>query len=469
MGPGLVAIDVGPGPSLLGLGAFLVLLLLPGLLVVRAPWPAVPFLSLAFWALTWGWLFGASREPFLRGALLSFSLLALLRLFKPFEGQWPRLATALVLATAALPLLAYFLWPVCPGAEMSFHSLGTRLLVWRDGLPSTYEPLAAVRPFGAHAPALPALAADVSLLSGLPAAKSVLLVHQAALGLLLIGLYALLARRLAAPEAALAAVLTVALARVPTAFAAFGDGGPVLALAFAVAAAAWLAPGGSRSSAVAAGTFLGASALAQPALALLAALALGLRLRPRTDGAARIRLGLAAGVALLLATPLLWRFARALSAKEAAALPSAAASALPAFAALAAAAAMPVLVRRCWPPVRPLRALSLVALASLAAWSARQEWLDRSRAPQPRGAEYAAIEGVAARTRPLETVCIDPAEGAGLWIPAPAGRAVSPPWLPLVYRDEARAASSGAATPSGGHAPACVHVFTKKTEVPWMP
>jgi hypothetical protein len=220
---------------------------------------------------------------------------------------------------------------------------------------------------------------------------------------------------------------------------------------------------------VAAGTFLGASALAQPALALVAALALGLRLRPWKDGPARIRLGLAAGVALLLAAPLLWRLARALSAEEAAALPSAAASTLPAFAALAAAAVMPMLVRRCWPPRRPVRALGLAALVSFAAWSAREDWLDRAGAQQPRKAEYAAIEGIAARTRPLETVCIDPADGAGLWIPALAGRAVSPPWVPLVYRDEARAASSGAAWPSGSHAPACVHVFTKMTEVPWLP
>ncbi len=197
MALGLAGIDVGLGPSLLGLLAFVVLLLLPGLLVVRAPWPAVPFLSLAFWVLSWGWLFGASREPFLRGALLGFFLLVLLRLLKPLDGRRPGWPTVLVLIAAALPLLAFFLWPLCPGAEMSFHSLGARLVVWRDGLPATYEPLAPMRPFGAHAPALPALAADVSLLSGLPAAKSVLLVHQAALGLLLIGLFALLIRRLA--------------------------------------------------------------------------------------------------------------------------------------------------------------------------------------------------------------------------------------------------------------------------------
>ncbi len=33
-----------------------VLLLLPGLLVVRAPWTAVPFLSAAFWIVSWWWL-----------------------------------------------------------------------------------------------------------------------------------------------------------------------------------------------------------------------------------------------------------------------------------------------------------------------------------------------------------------------------------------------------------------------------
>src|SRR5260221_3244318 len=239
MAPGLVGIAVGLGPSLLGLLSFAVLLLLPGLLVVRAPWPAVPFLSLAFWVLSWGWLLGASREPFLRGALLAFVLLVLLRLFKPLDARRPGWPTMLVLVAAALPLAAFFLWPVCPGAEMSFHSLGARLLVWRDGLPTTYEPLAPGLPFGAHSPALPALAADVSLLSGLAPAKSLLLVHQAAHGLLPIALYSLLLRRLAAAVAALAAVLTVALARVPTAFAAFGDAGPLLALAFPVAPAPW--------------------------------------------------------------------------------------------------------------------------------------------------------------------------------------------------------------------------------------
>ncbi len=152
---------------------------------------------------------------------------------------------------------------------------------------------------------------------------------------------------------------------------------------------------------------------------------------------------------------MLWRLAQAVSAGEAAA--TAAATTVPAVAAVAAALVVPVLVRWCWPPRRLPACLGLGALAAVAAWSAREDWLARAGAPQPGRPDYAAIERVAARTRPLETICIDPTDGAGLWIPALAGRAVSPPWVPLVYRDEAR------------EAPPCVHVFTKGTEVPERP
>ena len=70
-----------------GLAAMGTLLLLPGLLVVHAPSRAVPFLSLAFWALTWWWLapFDAGRLRFLHTALVGFGLLALLRLLKPLD------------------------------------------------------------------------------------------------------------------------------------------------------------------------------------------------------------------------------------------------------------------------------------------------------------------------------------------------------------------------------------------------
>src|SRR6266702_8588488 len=114
MAPDLAGSGAALGASLHGLLAFVVLLLLPGLLVVRAPWPAVPFLSLSFWALSLGWLFGATRQRFLHAALAGFLLLALLRLLKPLDLRAPRVPTLLVLAAAALPLSAFFCWPLCP-------------------------------------------------------------------------------------------------------------------------------------------------------------------------------------------------------------------------------------------------------------------------------------------------------------------------------------------------------------------
>ena len=49
----------------------LLLLLLPGFTVVRAPWTAVPFLSLGYWIASWWWLSseGGGREAFLRASL----------------------------------------------------------------------------------------------------------------------------------------------------------------------------------------------------------------------------------------------------------------------------------------------------------------------------------------------------------------------------------------------------------------
>jgi len=234
--------------------------------------------------------------------------------------------------------------------------------------------------------------------------------------------------------AALGALLTVALARVPAAFSAFGDGGPVLALAFAAAAAAWLRPTGSRSAAVAAGTFLGASALAQPALALAALVALGLRLRPWRNRDGRIRLGLAAGLSVVLAAPFLLRLAEALSlAGIEAAVPDVRQVA-PTLAALFVTAAVPRLARRLWPP-RGWSVLGLAGLCLAAVGSAVFDWLDRGNELRPGPAEQAAIARLAMEARPLETVCIEPGS-AGLWIPALLGRPVSHPWTPVVYRDE---------------------------------
>ena len=52
-----------------------------------------------------------------------------------------------------------------PAASRS-RPRASRLVVWRDGIPASFEPLLPLEPVGAHAPALATLAADVSLLTG---------------------------------------------------------------------------------------------------------------------------------------------------------------------------------------------------------------------------------------------------------------------------------------------------------------
>jgi hypothetical protein len=64
-------------PLAAGLPALALLALLPGALVVRAPWTAVPALSLAFWVLCAWWPPLAGRGRFLAAALLVFGLLSL--------------------------------------------------------------------------------------------------------------------------------------------------------------------------------------------------------------------------------------------------------------------------------------------------------------------------------------------------------------------------------------------------------
>ena len=223
---------------------------------------------------------------------------------------------------------------------------------------------------------------------------------------------------------------------------AFGDGGPILALAFAVATAAWLGPNGSRSAAVAAGMFLGASALAQPVLALAALVALGVRLRPWRDGGGRIRLGLAAGLAVALAAPFLVRLVGALSLAELEAAVPGPRQVAPALAALVVAAAVPRLARRLWPPRGWAAVLGLAGLFLAAVGSAAFDGLSRGNALRPGRAEQTAIARLATEPWSLRTVCIEPGS-AGLWIPALAGRPVSQPWVPVVYRDELAAVTPG--------------------------
>ena len=314
------------GVELRGLAAFACLLALPGIVIARAPWTAVPFLSASFWIVSWWW--GIPRRAFLQGALVPLGLLALLRLAAAFRrveplpiGRpgWPAL---LVAAAAAARLVPYAAWPVAPGADMSLHSLSALLLVWHDGLPLSYEPLLPIATFGAYTPGLHALAADVALLSGLPAYRAAFLVSAGAHGLLQVALYAVLKRFFAPGVAALAAVLGLGLARVPQAFFGWGANPTVLALAFVVAAAALLARGTDRSPAVAAGLFLGAAVVTHAMVAACALAAAPLVLvvlqGPSAQERARVRerFVIAGVVALVAAAPFLLRLDFTLSAGE---------------------------------------------------------------------------------------------------------------------------------------------------------
>lgn len=302
------------------------LLLLPGLLVVRAPWTAVPFLSASFWIVSWWWLpfLRVGRTRFLAATLAVFAVLAVLRLLKPSEASWPSGPVAVVAGFALARVAPFFLWPVAPGADMSLHSLSTLLMVWRDGIPATYEPLLPIPSFGAYTPGLHGLAADVSLLSGLPAHRSAFLVATVAYALLQVALFALLSRLARPPAAALASVLALGMARVPQAFFGWGGNPSVLALAFLAAAAALLVRGTSRPAATAAGLVLGAAVVSHTMMAAAAVGTLPLvvdlvrRAAPHERPHALRRLGLAGLVALAAAGPFLLRLDFTLSAGESA-------------------------------------------------------------------------------------------------------------------------------------------------------
>ena len=438
------------------------LLLLPGLLVVRAPWTAVPALSLAFWTLTAWWppLASLGRGRFLSAALLALGLLSLLRLLPKHEVPpppgWtppravppparpglppPRLASAasLLVLTASLALLAPVpLWHHAPGPRLAFQTTTARLLLWRDGVPATAEPLVPLAPVGAHAPAVATLAADASHLSGLDPTVSVLLVAVAAAGLLVVGLFALHATWAPPRAAALGALVGLAAAPWPGTLAPWGEGEALLALAVALPAAALLLGHASRSSAVAAGLLLAASALAQPVLAATVALActVAANLSPREG---RSRLAFSWIVALLLAAPGLWPLVRSLSLREAEAtlLSVHPRELLPFALGLVLVTLAPLLFLRLADPRSREARLVTAALATVATvlLVARVHgWIASGQLPQP---VEAALLRVAAETDPLQVVCAP--EGARDWVPALAGRAAGEPgpWIPSVYADE---------------------------------
>jgi hypothetical protein len=426
-----------------GLLALSALLLLPGLLVVRAPWTAVPFLSLSFWIVSWWWLPGAGREGFLRAALLGFLVTVSLRLLKPLELRPPTGPAVLVVVAALARIAPFFLWPVAPGPDMSFHALTALVMVWRDGLPVTYEPLLPLHTFGAYPPGLHALAADVALLSGIAPHRAVFLVSLAGQGLLHVAAFALLKRFLAAPAAGRAAVFAVGLARLPTALLGLGDGTAVLALALVLAASTHLVRGSDRSPAVAAGLFLGAAAICHLPLMGAGALTVGLALGPRrADGQGQVgRLWLGAFVALLAAGPFLLRLPLASLGRtrllQGVGVREVALPALALALAVVLAFGMDRLMRG---RALAARRVALLLLAVATCESARRDALIQPRLVA--GDDLAAMAWIRENTRPLDLIC-NRDRPSGLWIPALAGRAIREPWLPLLYRDDPEARPRG--------------------------
>jgi len=447
-------------PLAAGLLALALLCLLPGALVVRSPWTAVPGLSLAFWALCAWWppLAGRGRGRVLAAALLAFGLLALLRLLPKHEvppspgwpappapapparpGLPPPRATSnpsLLVAAVALVLLAPLpLWHHAPGPRLAFQTTTARLLLWRDGIPATAEPLLPLAPVGAHAPALATLAADVSHLSGLDPAPSLLLLVVAAAGLVLVGLFALHATWAPPRVAALGALVGLAAAPWPGALSAWGEGEALLALAFALPAAALLVGHASRSSALAAGMLWAASGLAQPLLAAGLLLVVTVRLGRRGTAG---RLVPAFALTAALAAPGLWPLAQSLSSREAMALGrSVRLGELLALAlGLALAAAAPLALVRLTEPRSLAGRLATAGLAAVGAvlLIARVHgWVASGQLPAP---TRDALARAAAGANPLNTLCAP--EGVREWVPALAGRAAGErgPWVPPVYADE---------------------------------
>jgi hypothetical protein len=442
----------------------LALALLPGLLVVRAPWTAALPLSLAFWTLTAWWppLAGASRERLLTAALVASALLGAMRLLPKHEvapppGHVPQpqplaperpglapppLATApslLVLGAAlALPALAP-LWPHAPGPQLAFQTTAARLVVWRDAVPQGLEPLLPLEPFGAYAPALATLAADVSLLTRVDPAPALVAVVAAAAGLALLGLFALHATWAEPWAAAAGALVALALLPWPGALSLFGAGESLLALGTALPATALLVGHASRSSAAAAALLYAASALAQPLVAALAGL-LGLAdcwRRGRQAGQGS-RAALTLLLAAALAAPGLLPLLRALSPREAAAIAASGRASDLALAgcgvllmALAPRAFVSVLASRSR-AARPAAA-AIAAAAAVVLVVRVHAWFAAGVLPAE---TRSALARAAAATPPLATICAP--SDARDFVPALAGRRAGEPgvWIPALYTEE---------------------------------
>lgn len=404
--------------DLAALAALGALLLLPGAAVARAPWSVVPFLSLAFWLLSWWAPYGSvGRAVFVEAAFALFLPLALLRLVRSARPPSATRDDAIVVTAAGLRLLPFGLWAVPPGLDAGFQGLRALLAVWRDGVPVTHQPLLSGLPFAAAPPGFALLVADVSLLSGAAVHRATLLVSLLALLLLQLALFSWL--RAAAPGRPAAVAATVGLA-IATGFLGDGAEPELLAAGLLLSAAALLRGRRGEPSAVAAGMLVAAAAVCAPVLALLG-LGVGLTIVARVGAVERHRLrltALAGGIALAIVAG-----QRGLGLETLTGIgPALRVVAVAALAlGLAHVWATPHLGRwRLWAP-------ALLVVAGLAA--SFGYYRGASRRVSVTWDRIGSMARLAEISSPLSVVCAPPG-GVAAWLPAVAGRAVSVPHLP---------------------------------------
>jgi hypothetical protein len=403
-----------------GFLALAALLLWPGLLIVRAPWPFVPFLSLSFWLVSWDWLMssGPGRQRFLIVTLAFSALFSGLRLFKPLEVRRPSWPTLLLVATALARLAPFFWWPAAPGVDSGFATASTTLMVWRDGLPASYLPLFPILGFGVGESGLAAFAADISLLAGIAPRRALLLATLASEGLFLLALFGFARRFWPATWACLGAVVVAAVGFLAVA-QANGGAGTLLALAFAVGGASLVLHARGRSARVAAGALWAGGAAVSVFLVVAGGLASAATLVAQRGGRGVERLMIATSIAALLAAPIAWRIGDAGGLRAWGLVPLAIAFLV--------VTGIPLTAdRSSWlePKVRVIAALCAMAVVATMV-----DWKLRAARVLVSADHLAAAAWLRDHSRATDVVCARD-EAALAWIPALAGRATSPLRLP---------------------------------------
>jgi hypothetical protein len=138
-------------------------------------------------------------------------------------------------AAAALRFSFFWRWPLAPaGADMSMHGYMAALIVDRDAVPLSHQPLLPIESFGAYPAGFQTMIALISLLGHLPIFRSALLMEGVTLSLLTLAFYGFLSAFWDRPTSALVAVLVTFLPRNPQHFILWGGHPTLLSLALIV-------------------------------------------------------------------------------------------------------------------------------------------------------------------------------------------------------------------------------------------